>query len=1413
MTPKPKLLLAAALLASSLSSIAQPIGQWDFNSGNLNATVGSPLTYLDATTQSGVAFGTTTSFGIPDIAGTVANVAKMTEWKTPAGIGMPVASDPNGGGSTVNQWTIILDILSPTTSDGKWRTFIETDGRVIEADADFFINPADGIGISGQYDGKIDPNQWYRVAFAVDNVAGKIRKYINGALVGIQDTDSLDGRWALSAQGTAELFTDNDSDIAPLYVNSVSLWNRALSTGEIQTMGGPTAAGIPQVIGAVPAFIESSAPQFHAQAVNYLPAINVVLNSGTATVPQSSLKLLLNGQQVDATIAASGSGYTFDYQVVDPLDPGSVQTVGVVYSENGTLKTNNITFTVEAYQKVTLPTPFLTENFDSVAEGEIPTGWTRTNRTDIVDLHDFDSLDDLKSNSYRDWTVVSRDRLTGLKSDIFKIPTIILNGTVVDALGSGNMLYAESDSRDGNQVQMVFSKDYDLTGKKNVFIAFESMYEQNQDNINSLEYSIDGGATWLPGTYFIDKVDAGGDIIYNADGSINVAGQGGTLTRVPGGSAYNLPYGAFIGAPVTEALAPYISPRLDDDDVESKRIEVIRLFQADNQSRVRLRFMQAGTGSWYWGIDNIGFYQIPEPRIVFGPAGRTVDYGSTVTFTVTASGNPTLTYQWYQDGQPVANATAPTLTLTGVTGASSGDYTVKVSNSLGSTTSLPATLTVLLKPVVTTQPSPVLASVGAPISLKVGVGGQSPFTYQWSKDGAPINGATAAEYVIGVSTALDSGNYTVTISNSSGSATSAAANVTILPLVPITQDLVVHYPFDTDANDTSGRDNNGTPQVQAEIENGAPPAFDTATKLIGSGSINIKTGQHVLIGNPDDLNFGTDVDFTFSFWVWAANPASAWTGDPSFISNKSWKAGGNPGLVVAGQSSGTWKWNWAAPPGPRRDTTSQPTVADGQWHNIVISHSRTNLAYFYLDGVLRTTQTIANDGDITALAYYIGQDGTGRYGFDTDLGARFVDIHMDDFGIWRRLLTPQEAASIFAHGKAGEDLTKASGVVVVLPPNITASPKSQILSAGANITLSATVAGTAPFTYQWKRGTTVVGTDATLTLSSIDASASGDYTLTVSNSAGTATSPPATILVSNAAINDNLVAYIKFDGDYADSSGHNNNAAPRGSPTLVAGKFGQAMQFTTDGATINYASLGKPADLNFADTTDFSVSMWVNWTASADDLPFISNKDWNSSDDIGWGVFSQGGGNLRIQVTGTPGGSANKVSSSATPNIRDGNWHNVVTTFWRGKVAATYFDGALVNTLGLTTTGSVDAGLETNIGQDGTGTYTDGGRVHMTGNIDDVAIWRRALSTQEAARIASAAGDLSTLSPAQFKITTFTLSGGQLHLSITGTTAGAKLQTRPNFDVGTQWQDVGPISGSADINVSSGTAFYRVVNP
>src|SRR5204862_5795905 len=48
--------------------------QWDFDQGNLAASLGHDLQYLDASLAARYQYGTTTQFGIPDIAGNPARV-------------------------------------------------------------------------------------------------------------------------------------------------------------------------------------------------------------------------------------------------------------------------------------------------------------------------------------------------------------------------------------------------------------------------------------------------------------------------------------------------------------------------------------------------------------------------------------------------------------------------------------------------------------------------------------------------------------------------------------------------------------------------------------------------------------------------------------------------------------------------------------------------------------------------------------------------------------------------------------------------------------------------------------------------------------------------------------------------------------------------------------------------------------------------------------------------------------------------------------------------------------------------------------------------------------------------------------------------------------------------------------------
>ncbi|HTC45630.1 MAG TPA: immunoglobulin domain-containing protein [Steroidobacteraceae bacterium] len=83
------------------------------------------------------------------------------------------------------------------------------------------------------------------------------------------------------------------------------------------------------------------------------------------------------------------------------------------------------------------------------------------------------------------------------------------------------------------------------------------------------------------------------------------------------------------------------------------------------------------------------------PQITTQPANRSVTVGQAATFTVVASGNPAPTYQWKKGGTAISGATSASYTTPVTAMSDSGStFTVVVTNSLGSTTSTAATLTV-----------------------------------------------------------------------------------------------------------------------------------------------------------------------------------------------------------------------------------------------------------------------------------------------------------------------------------------------------------------------------------------------------------------------------------------------------------------------------------------------------------------------------------------------------------------------------------------------------------------------------------------------------------------------------------------------------------------------------------------------
>jgi len=87
------------------------------------------------------------------------------------------------------------------------------------------------------------------------------------------------------------------------------------------------------------------------------------------------------------------------------------------------------------------------------------------------------------------------------------------------------------------------------------------------------------------------------------------------------------------------------------------------------------------------------------------PQSQSATAGTNVQLSVTATGIPAPSYQWHFNGTPISGATAATLSLTSVTTANAGDYTVVATNDLGSATSSSATLTVTAAPVTPSTPS------------------------------------------------------------------------------------------------------------------------------------------------------------------------------------------------------------------------------------------------------------------------------------------------------------------------------------------------------------------------------------------------------------------------------------------------------------------------------------------------------------------------------------------------------------------------------------------------------------------------------------------------------------------------------------------------------------------------------------
>lgn len=155
---------------------------------------------------------------------------------------------------------------------------------------------------------------------------------------------------------------------------------------------------------------------------------------------------------------------------------------------------------------------------------------------------------------------------------------------------------------------------------------------------------------------------------------------------------------------------------------------------------------------------------LPPGLTVTGIAGDTVnDSAVSITGTPTASGEFTLLIRAWRGANKTLNGGTPQF-----------QYVINVSAAEGGA------------PTITTQPTSTAVQAGQLASFSVQATGDPAPTFQWQKDGANINGATASTFSIGSASESDAGAYTVVVSNASGEVTSAVAALTVNPAAGIT---------------------------------------------------------------------------------------------------------------------------------------------------------------------------------------------------------------------------------------------------------------------------------------------------------------------------------------------------------------------------------------------------------------------------------------------------------------------------------------------------------------------------------------------------------------------------------------------------------------------------------------------------
>jgi len=262
-------------------------------------------------------------------------------------------------------------------------------------------------------------------------------------------------------------------------------------------------------------------------------------------------------------------------------------------------------------------------------------------------------------------------------------------------------------------------------------------------------------------------------------------------------------------------------------------------------------------------------------------------------------------------------------------------------------------------------------------------------------------------------------NYTVRAYGGwqGGAHTDLTSQVSVVP-TDLSNGLIVNYRFEEGFKDTASAadQHNGTALNGASISGNG--IYGHCLTLLDQLKQGVQAPDHA------SLDFGSATDFTISFWMrrWGSMNISLPGGEAAegvLICKQNWSNGATPGWGVYATSDGGVKWNLAGS-SRKSGTISGSGLADGRWHHILISNTRTGSSRYFVDGSYVGAIIISGAGSVdNNLPLSMGVDSLGNYSWKGDL---------DEVALWNRSLSDAEVADVFRASKKGVALSGTSVV-------------------------------------------------------------------------------------------------------------------------------------------------------------------------------------------------------------------------------------------------------------------------------------------------------------------------------------------------------------------------------------------------